>query len=192
MTTALAPLFSLDAWQRLMDSVDLAGDSWEDDCWEWQRYISNGYGRLGVGTKQYYAHRLSWVWSTGEEIGHNEDGKRLVIDHLCRNKKCVNPNHLEPVTDRENTWVRGEMVVAGREMTHCRKGHPFNDENTYHHERDGGARRSCRTCINQANLRQRLKRQGGEFECEYCGRDFAMERGKNIHIARMHKEVVLP
>lgn len=74
----------------------------------------------------------------------------LVLDHLCRNHGCVNPSHLEPVTDRVNI-LRGEGIAAQRaQQTHCIHGHAFDEINTY--ERPAGGR-DCRRC-----MRDRIQR----------------------------------
>lgn len=68
----------------------------------------------------------------------------LVIDHLCRNRGCVNPDHLEAVTQRENI-LRGEgLAAANARKTHCPKGHPYSGENLYVVPSSG--RRQCRIC----------------------------------------------
>jgi hypothetical protein len=73
-------------------------------CWLWTGYrYPLGYGKFSVGTEQGYAH----IWSFRLHIGPVPDGKEL--DHLCRNPSCVNPNHLEPVTHRENV-LRGKSA----------------------------------------------------------------------------------
>ena len=109
-------------------------------CWIWIGYINEGgYGRVTAWGKPRLAHRLVYQI----EIGTIPEG--LVLDHLCRNRKCVNPKHLEPVTSGENTR-RGNHKNCGirkREQTHCIRGHEFNKENTYLRP-DG--RRLCRSC----------------------------------------------
>ena len=107
----------------------------EDGCWEWQSIQNhNGYGRFYYfGRKTMAAHK----WAYLNWIGEYEDG--LVLDHLCRNRGCVNPLHLEPVTAKENT-NRG--VRANSLKTHCKKGHEFTEKNTY----KSGGHRACRTC----------------------------------------------
>ena len=80
----------------------------------------------------------------------------LVLDHLCRNPSCVNPNHLEAVPQIENLR-RGHNVVSNRrrEQTHCKRGHPFDEANTY--VRHGC--RNCRACHNVAEQARQARRR---------------------------------
>ncbi len=109
-------------------------------CWLWTAAVSKGgYGRFGVDGGVGYAHR--WVYE--HFIGLVPEG--LDIDHLCRVRNCVNPDHLEPVT-------RGENIRRGRshtrEKTHCPKGHPYSGENLVVHNLKNGKRcRKCRICL---------------------------------------------
>lgn len=82
------------------------------------------------------------------------------MDHLCRRPSCVNPEHLEPVTRSENLR-RGNVGQSGlaqlnKAKTHCPKGHPYDEENTYHYK----GSRYCRQCL-AAKARRKYRRQSG-------------------------------
>lgn len=107
-------------------------------CWLWRGALDaqSGYGRIQLGNRTGYAHRVSYE----EHVGAIPPGKQL--DHLCRVRSCVNPSHLEPVTPRENC-VRGIGFVARNvRVTHCPYGHEYDEANTLIY----GTSRRCRTC----------------------------------------------
>ena len=118
-----------------------------DECWEWQGALMNkGYGTHYVKGKGYLAHRLSY------SIFNNLSGARLVIDHNCMNRKCVNPDHLREVTRKINNTENNNGVAALNKIkTHCKRGHGFTLENTYNKK---GGTRECLTCKSeQAKIR---------------------------------------
>ena len=108
-----------------------------DECWVWIGSRNTaGYGRMNYNCKHHAAHRLSWEF----HVGPIPEG--LVIDHLCRNTSCVNPNHLEPVTDRVNI-LRGTAPTAeAARKTHCPKGHAYEGDNLKTYK----TYRMCATC----------------------------------------------
>ena len=113
------------------------------DCWRWVASRNGvGYGNMNMGGgKWILAHRFAYEFC----VGPIPQG--LQIDHLCRVRHCVKPEHLEPVTCRENLR-RG--VGHGNEI-HCPHGHPYDDANTYYRKQGG---RDCRTC-NRLRARRR-------------------------------------
>lgn len=107
-------------------------------CWIWTRAINAyGYGKLKYNNKHTSSHRVAYQ----ELVGPIPAG--LQLDHLCRNRACCNPAHLEPVTCRENL-LRGDTLQAKNiAKTHCHRGHAYSAENTYRYP-DG--RRRCIAC----------------------------------------------
>lgn len=115
-------------------------------CWEWHgRRNGKGYAEMFYEGKKRLVHRFYYEYSKG----NIPDG--LVLDHLCRHRSCVNPDHLEPVTQKENVR-RG--VNWQRQKTHCPKGHPFSAENTYIGGR-GGVTRHCIACRRDQSQKRR-------------------------------------
>jgi hypothetical protein len=106
-------------------------------CWLWTARISTGgYGAFQIGKRPISAHVAAW------ELVHGPIPTGVERDHLCRVRRCVRPDHLEPVTHQENV-LRGEGIAARQaQRTHCPKGHPYDAENT----RIYRGRRFCRAC----------------------------------------------
>lgn len=124
------------------------------DCVQGPGYVSpNGYTRTTIDGRRVYAHRAAYV-SVHGPIGHG-----LVVDHLCRNRACVNVEHLEVVTESVNIR-RGIAPAAFRALqTHCKHGHEFNKENTAWQARRPGAKptRACRACDADMQRRKRAR-----------------------------------
>lgn len=121
-----------------------------DGCWLWTGALKDGYGRLSRGCRgmgYLRAHRFSYELHKGPIPGG------LDLDHLCRNRSCVNPDHLEPVTRGENTARSPIAITAVKSrQTHCLRGHQLVGANVYMH----WGRRNCREC-----KRIRDRRAGG-------------------------------
>lgn len=119
-------------------------------CWEWTGNIGDhGYGRFPLGGTLYLAHRVALTLLIGPPPVD------LHTDHLCRNRKCVNPDHLQSVTHREN-MLRG-FGAAGLKarQTHCKRGHEFTPENTKIDPRRPTSR-ICKICSGAINPSKKL------------------------------------
>lgn len=125
-------------------------------CWTWRGYKNQaGYGVLYVPESRR-AHRLAYEAFVCEI----PDG--LVLDHLCRNTRCWNPAHLEPVTNRVNCVVRAESTSGkNSRKTHCLNGHAFDEANTYLPSSIRGGRQ-CRACRNDREKARRVRVQEGK------------------------------
>lgn len=117
-------------------------------CIRWTGSVmKTGYGRVSVNGINMLAHRVAYE----HEIGPIPSG--LVLDHLCRNRWCINPQHLEPVTITENI-LRGVGTGAkNKRKTHCIYGHDLSDAYRYPHGR------VCRKCRALKYLRYKLKQK---------------------------------
>lgn len=133
-------------WSLIEPNID-------NGCWEWHGPQTTGYARTDLmvddlGDRQ--GHRITYTLI----VGPITDG--LDMDHLCRNRRCVNPDHLEPVTPRINNLRAPNGVSALNAVkTHCDSGHPFDADNTYV---TPNGKRSCRTCRAEASRRYERKR----------------------------------
>lgn len=129
-------------WSRM--SVTAAG------CWEWNgTRDEHNYGRIHLKYRHRGAHRVVYEML----VGPIPDG--LQLDHLCRNPPCVNPAHLEPVTQRENLLRGNTLAAANAAKTHCPQGHEYTPENTY----QSAGKRRCRRCESAAGARRYQRRK---------------------------------
>jgi len=135
--------------ERLLRRVEIASTG----CWEWTGRIhpSTGYGYLDILQVPRRAHRLMYE----ELVGPIPNG--LDLDHLCRVRCCVNPDHLEPVTRGENTrrgLAGAQTAKRMAAISHCPQGHPYDETNTYVGvQKSGHVNRRCRACHRESQRR---------------------------------------
>lgn len=127
---------------RFLAKVTVAADG----CWNWNASLTEGgYGQFFVRGKRWRSHRFSYT----NHRGAIPDG--LELDHLCRNRQCCNPEHLEAVSRRENQKRGTSPVSLNIDATQCVNGHAFNEANTRYID----DRRQCRACERDRKRRSR-------------------------------------
>lgn len=140
------PMFDDIAISRFWSKVDKRGP---DECWPWLGPLHRGYGAFGFKRKTYLSQRASMI------VHGHDIPEKMHVDHMCRNRSCVNPNHLRIVTSKVNTLENSVSVTAiNAAKTHCKRGHPFDEANTKY-----GRRRYERICRACRPIDARLKRQ---------------------------------
>jgi hypothetical protein len=122
-----------------------------NDCWIWTGYkINGGYGMVGYNGESVLVHRLIYSIEVGPV------SSLLDLDHLCKNRACCNPAHLEPVTHLENV-LRGNTGKHNLTKTCCRHGHEYSDSNTaIITGKNGKPERVCKQCRLEAHKRYEL------------------------------------
>lgn len=123
-------------------------------CIVWRGHTVNGYGRFSWNGVDIPAHRAALLLE-GVAIP-----KSATVDHLCRNRACVNINHLQLVANRENV-LRGIGTSAmNARKTHCKRGHELTGTNLIEkRSKHGWMMRNCRECVNAAQRAGRLRRK---------------------------------
>lgn len=142
------PKFSGSDYAKFWARVAYIGD-----CWVWTGVLDRyGYAAaITFGGRKQRAHRFAYEAFTGSIPAG------MQIDHLCRNRSCVNPSHLEAVTGIENTRRGRGVGMVNARKTHCIRGHEFTPENTY----IGKSRkhRRCRECMRATARKRELQRK---------------------------------
>lgn len=151
-------ILSRDADERFWEKVHLEDEAFpENGCMIWTRSLRNGYSAFSDQGR----HRLAHHWAYERYRGPIPPG--LELDHLCRRRNCVNPDHLEPVTRAVN-HSRSDITLSAirKQRTHCPNGHEFTLENTYNEK--NGARR-CRICRanNMARFKQKQRKANSYY-----------------------------
>lgn len=135
----------------------------ENGCWDWIGYRNkNGYGWATLRGKIYTsAHRVLWERLRGPIP------KGMVLDHLCRNRACVNPDHCEVVTPQVNTMRGFGPCARHARKTHCPQGHEYSESNTIRGiNPNGNTRRRCRICDAACQKRKNAK-YGSKYTKKY-------------------------
>lgn len=147
------PILSERFWEKVRPN--------ETGCWLWiGASAGQGYGRYTIGRGvEDYSHRVAYE-AFKESIPASYE-----IDHLCKNRTCCNPSHLEAVTHLENVRrspdteaTRTAKGARNRTKTHCPQGHPYDEKNTYINTQ---GHRACRACRAQTE-RERKRRLKGQ------------------------------
>jgi hypothetical protein len=145
------PILLRDRFWTKVNKSGLVNPILGTSCWEWLGYKNpKGYGKVNLSRVECkdskkrlkLAHRIAYAFT----VGLIPDD--MTIDHLCKNRSCVNPSHMEVVTRGENV-LRGDTVSArNKNKTHCPKGHEYLHSNIYWHGRsNGNVGRECKICV---------------------------------------------
>lgn len=133
--------------QTLEDRIRNGVEVTESGCWEWRRSIlAAGYGCIRVDGKTRTTHSVAY------EVFKGRVPEGLEIDHLCRNRACCNPDHMEAVTHSVNVR-RGNGPKIKRAITHCPNGHEYTEDNLYRFS----GRRACKTCAKRRSAERKAR-----------------------------------
>lgn len=158
--------------EKVPPPVDPLASPVHGDCWSGPSLgVHRGYRYISVGSRLRLVHRIA-VSASKRLI----DG--LTVDHLCRNRACCNPDHLDLVTSEENKRRGNCPTAANRRKTHCKRGHEFTPENTIVRTDGGSVRRSCRICALAASRERAVRRVPVRYfmSCRQCATPFVAHK----------------
>ena len=134
------------------------------ECWNWTAGVSYGYGIFSI-RDPLYKKRKNGYPRRAHQVSLRLHGiyidPKKVVDHICLNRKCVNPKHLRQVTSTENVFHGSGRALKNRNKTHCDSGHAFNKENTRYYFYKGRKHRACRMCHRRFTKEFREKKKHG-------------------------------
>lgn len=160
----------VDRFWRFVDKTN--------DCWIWMgSHNGTEYGKFWLKGKTIYAHRISYFLAYGKIEPEYE------IDHLCKNRRCVNPSHLEKVTGKINKNRGNSFSGLNIKRTHCSNGHELTEDNLCENYLLRG-QKVCKTCLReQEEKRKRDLELGIDFN-----HNLKLNNDKVIRILKMRKE----
>jgi hypothetical protein len=144
--------------QRFLEFVEIDPNS----CWRWTGVTGHHRNKIHpdfhVGGKKVSASRWAYQYFNGELI------KGCHVHHICRNRRCVNPDHLQLLTTKEHgkTFIHSPILV-----THCKRGHVFDESNTLYETGKRGIHRHCRKCQSLSAHARYIKNNGSFIKCRY-------------------------
>lgn len=153
-----------DFYSRFWSKVNVLK---KNECWEWLSSISpNGYGKFSIDNYPYSSHVLSYKF-------YNDDyDENLCIDHICMNRKCVNPRHLRQVTAKINNTENSNGTAAlNKRKTHCPAGHEYSGGNLIIKKTKTGEQRRCRICVSETTKRARQAIGKESYQFKPCGKE---------------------
>lgn len=141
---------------RVWSRVNVSGP---DECWLWNGPIGHeGYGYVSWAGRNHTSHRAVW------ESVFGPAAQGMEVDHLCRNRACCNPKHLELVEKAVNVLRGVSPPALNARKTHCPIGHPLEGSNLIVGNRSGKVFRQCRLCNNESHVRMRARQKAALHE----------------------------
>jgi HNH endonuclease len=139
-----------DTLERFLAYVDFR--TGRGGCWLWTGYRNEkGYGQFFDG-RPVRAHRFAYEWCHPGELRDDS-----TIEHLCRNRACVNPEHLAPLSRKMNVLIGNTITAENARKTHCKDGHPLDGHNLYIKP---NGQRQCVACRREAGRRYKARKRG--------------------------------